>query len=247
MNTQPGAGLDPQEDILLQPESLKEIFAKITKRPKRQYTQQEIDEARGNLAFMNDRVFMVTFENNKNNHIVTGIVNTLRKIHALPDIPMIEWTKVQDPSLLDVLGRGMIGDLLGGGQQINITIEAQKDGQAGFAVRGTITSSNAMRVQFSPGDDFTEAPDVIGINILGFNLPELTFNKMFFSRIVRAEYESREPFLADKYSDYYIELPKLNDWKKADLPEEYHDLWDLCVVCRAKVKDHEEGAPVRRT
>jgi hypothetical protein len=73
-----------------------------------------------------------------------------------------------------VLGRGMIGDLLGWGEAINITLD------------------------------------------------------------------SRIPFLDDKYSDYYIELPKMDDIKKEDLPEEYHDLWDICCIFRTKMKDMEE-------
>ncbi|MCL1916878.1 MAG: Rpn family recombination-promoting nuclease/putative transposase [Peptococcaceae bacterium] len=207
-------------------ELLDHALAQITKQPKRRYSQQEIDEARGNLALMNDRVFMVTFCDNKNNPIITGIVNALRKIHALAPIPPIERTTVQNVSLIDVLGRGMIGDLLGKGAFINIAIEVQKGAQNDYAVRGTLTSSNAMRTHFKPGDTFTEAPDVIGINILGFALPELANRKMFCSRIIRAEYESKEPFLAEKYSDYYIELPKQDTWTKESLPEAYHDLWD---------------------
>ena len=87
------------------------------------------------------------------------------------------------------------------------------------------------------GDDFAEAPDVIAINILGFRLPQLKHRKEFVSLIIRAEYDSKIPFLDDKYSDYYIELPKMDDMKKEDLPEAYHDLWDLCQVFRAKMKD----------
>ncbi|MDR2737028.1 MAG: Rpn family recombination-promoting nuclease/putative transposase, partial [Gracilibacteraceae bacterium] len=224
----------------LDDELLDNALAQITSQPKRQYTRQEIDEARGNLALMNDRVFMVTFCDNKNNFIITGIVNALRKIHALDPIPPIERTTIQNVSLVDVLGRGMIGDLFGEGAFINIAVEVQKEAQKDYAVRGTLTSGNAMRTHFKPGDTFSEAPDVIGINILGFALPELENRKMFCSRIVRAEYESREPFLADKYSDYYIELPKQDDWTKDSLPEEYHDLWDLCCIFRAKTKDLEE-------
>ena len=32
----------------------------------------------------------------------------------------------------------------------------------------------------------------------------------------------------------------MDDMKKEDLPEEYHDLWDLCCIFRAKIKDLEE-------
>ena len=231
---------EQNKNILLQAESFDEALIKLTNLPKRQYSQQEIDEARKNLALMNDRVFMATFINNKNNHIITGTANAVRKIHAVAPIPPIEQTRVQDLSLLDVLGRGMVGDLTGWGKLISIAIEAQNKKQDGYAVRGTLTASNAMRVNFNIGDDYTEAPDVITINFLDFRLPELQNRKMFCSRIVNAEYESRETFLADKYSTYYIELPKIDDFKKSDLPKEYHDLWDLCCIFRAKINEHEE-------
>ena len=97
-----------------------------------------------------------------------------------------------------------------------------------------------MRVNFNIGEDYTEAPDVVTINFLNFKLPELKNRKMFCSRIINAEYESREPFLADKYSTYYVELPKMNNLKKADLPKEWYDLWDLCCIFKVKIKEHEE-------
>ena len=228
------------QKTLLRAAGLDEALIQIQAQPKRQYTQQEIDEARNNLALMNDRVFLVTFMDNKNNHIITGIADSVRKIHALPPIPQVQQTKVQNISILDVLGRGMIGDLLGWGESINIALEVQKGRQAGYAVRGTLTSSNAMRFGFNIGNDFTNAPDVIGINILGFRLPQLEHRKEFVSRIIRSEHDSKEPFLADKYSDYYIELPKMDDWKKSDLPEAYYDLWDVCCIFKAKIKEHEE-------
>lgn len=189
---------------------------------------------------MNDRVFMATFAGNKNNPIVQGIANAARKIHAVAPIPPIEQTRIQDLSLFDILGRGMVGDLTGWGKLISIAIEAQNKKQDGYAVRGTLTTSNAMRINFNIGDDYTEAPDVITINFLDFKLPELKTRKMFWSRIVNAEYESRETFLADKYSTYYIELPKMDNFKKADLSKEYYDLWDLCCIFRAKISEHEE-------
>ena len=229
--------LEKQEQ---QAETLDETIIQITGQAKRQYTQQEIDEARQNLALMNDRVFLAHFIDNKNNHIITGLADAARKIHALPSIPQVQRTTVQNVSLFDVLGRGMIGDLLGWGEAINIALEVQKGRQEGYAVRGTLTSSNAMRTGFNMGDDFMEAPDVIGINILGFRLPQLSHRKEFVSRIVRAEYDSKIPFLDDKYSDYYIELPKMDDWTKETLHEEYHDLWDICCIFRAKIKDMKE-------
>jgi len=189
---------------------------------------------------MNDRVFLAHFIDNKNNHIITGLANAARKIHALPPIPQVQNTAVQNISLFDVLGRGMIGDLLGWGEAINIALEVQRGKQDGYAVRGTLTSSNAMRTGFNMGDDFTEAPDVIGLNILGFRLPQLAHRKEFVSRIIRSEYDSKVSFLDDKYSDYYIELPKMDDIEKEKMFEEYHDLWDICCIFRAKIKDMEE-------
>ena len=240
MDKEPIGAAEQIKNMLAQAGSVSEALAWLTNRTKRQYTEQEIEEARGNLALMNDRVFLGTFSDNKNNHIITEIVNALRRIHGSDEIPPIERTTVQNVSLADVLGRGMVGDLLGEGRLINIAVEVQKGSQEGYAVRGTITSGNAMRVQFNTGDSFAEAPDVIGINILGFRLPELKSRGMFCSRIVRAEYESRETFLADKYSDFYIELPKMDDFTKEKLPKEYHDLWDLCCIFRAKIKEYEE-------
>ena len=133
-------------------ESLDEALIQITRQPKRQYSQQEIDEARQNLALMNDRVFLAHFIDNKNNHVITGLADAARKIHKLPPIPQVQRTVVQSVSLLDVLGRGMIGDLLGWGEAINIALEVQKGKYDGYAVRGTLTSSNAMRTGFNVGD-----------------------------------------------------------------------------------------------
>ena len=226
--------------MLSQDQVLSEAFAQISGLSKRQYSQQEIDEARGNLALMNDQVFMMVFADNKNNHILTEIVNALRKIHGLALIPPILRTMIQEVTLLDVLGRGMVADLMGEGRQINIAVEIQKGSQADYAVRGTISSGNVMRRQFNAGDEFTEAPDVIGVNILGFKLTELEKNRMFCARIVRSDYDTKATFLADKYSDYYVELPKMDNWTKIDLPEQYHELWEFCSILRAKIKDQEE-------
>ena len=55
------------DEALSQANSLDETLALLTSQPKRQYTEHEIEEARGNLALMNDRVFLVTFIDNKNN------------------------------------------------------------------------------------------------------------------------------------------------------------------------------------
>jgi len=227
-------------NALIQENNIDEVLAQIIKQPKQKYSQEEIDEARDNLMLMNDRVFFVTFTDNKNNHIIEALTNALRKIHKLLPIPPIKKTTVQNATLLDILGHGMVGDLLGEANMLNITLEAQKEKQGGYAVRGILTSSNAMRLQFNSGDNYTEAPDVIGINILGFRLPELAGEEMFCSRITRSVYDSGKPFLADKYSDYFIELPKMDNWSKSTLPEEYHDLWDICCIFKTKIKDMKE-------
>ena len=105
----------------------------ITAQPKRKYTQEEIDTARENLALMNDRVFLAHFIDNKNNHVITALADAVRNIHTLPPISQVEKTIVQNISLLDILGRGMIGDLLGLGEAINIALEVQKGKQDGYA------------------------------------------------------------------------------------------------------------------
>ena len=240
MDNKPGTKTEQIETILSQADCFNDALVLLTNQPKHQHTQQEIEEARGNLALMNDRVFLMTFIDNINNHIVTSIADAVRKIHNIIPIPPIEQTRVQDLSLFDVLGRGMIGDLTGWGKLISIAIEAQTQKQVGYAIRGTLTAGNAMRINFNAGEDYADAPDAITINILDFRLPELKIRKMFCSRIVRAEYESRETFLAEKYSEYYIELPKMDSYTKAELPEEYHDLWDLCCIFRAKINEQEE-------
>ena len=78
----------------LQSETIDQVVMQITSQPKRQYTQAEIDEARQNLALMNDRVFLAHFIDNKNNHAITGLADAVRKIHALPPIPQVQTTHV---------------------------------------------------------------------------------------------------------------------------------------------------------
>ncbi|MCL1883080.1 MAG: PD-(D/E)XK nuclease family transposase [Defluviitaleaceae bacterium] len=243
MDTEPINHNEPYEKILSQTASLDDILIQIAQNlgiADHKFTKEEIEEARGNLSPMNDRVAMVTFADNKNNHIITGTVNALRKIHNVIPIPPIEQTWLQELSLPDVLGRGMIADMISEGWQINVATEIQKGSQADFAVRGTLSSSNIMRRQFKSGEDFSEAPDTIGVYILGFNLPELADEKMFVSRIVRANYDSGKHFLADKYSDFYIELEKVSNWKKSELPEQYHEIWDICMILKTKIKDQED-------
>jgi hypothetical protein len=97
-----------------------------------------------------------------------------------------------------------------------------------------------MRRQFKPSDDYAKAPDTIGVYVLGFNLPELADEKMFVSRIVRANYDSGKHFLPDKYSDYYIELTKHSKFEKSELSAEHHEIWEICVILKTKIKDQED-------
>jgi len=233
----------PYESILSQTASLDDILIQISDNlgiTDHEFTHEEIEEARGNLSPMNDRVAAVTFAETKNNHIITGIADNLKKIYDEPPIPPIERTFLQELSLPDVLGRGMIADMISEGWRINVATEIQKGSQADFAIRGTLSSSNIMRRQFSMGYDYSEAPDAIGIYILGFNLPQFAHKKEFITRIVRVDYDTGEHFLAEKYSDFYIELDKLKNWKKSDLNKKYHELWDLCVILNTKIKDQDE-------
>ena len=204
------------------------------------FTHEEIEAARGNLSPMNDRVAAVIFADNKNNHIITGIADNLKKIYDEPPIPPIERTFLQELTLPDVLGRGMIADMISEGWRLNIATEIQKGSQADFAVRGTLSSSNIMRRQFNMGNDYSQAPDVMGIYILGFNLPQFIHKKEFVTRIVRTDYDTGEHFLAEKYSDFYIELSKIKNYKKECLPKRYHELWDLCIILSTKIKNQEE-------
>jgi hypothetical protein len=238
VNTEPTDGI--VENILSQADNINEALAQISSLPQRQYTQQEIIKARGNFSLMYDRVFAATFIDNNNNDMLTNWINAMRKIHELGNIPSIINTKVQQLSLYDILGRGMVGDLLGEAYRLNATVEAQRKPQKGYAIRGTLTSSNAMHNQFNQGDDYMEAPDVIGINLCGFRVPELEKNPMFCARVARFDVDTKEPFLIDKYSDYYIQFPKMQGVKKVDLPEQYHELWDMCLLIKAKVKDYDE-------
>ena len=45
---------------------------------------------------MNDRVFLAHFIDNKNNHVITGLVDAAMKVRALSPIPQVQSTIVQD-------------------------------------------------------------------------------------------------------------------------------------------------------
>ncbi|MCL2016655.1 MAG: PD-(D/E)XK nuclease family transposase [Defluviitaleaceae bacterium] len=219
--------------------TLIEIHRDIKNLPEIIYTQEEIDKARDELTLMNHRVFMGTFADNKHNNVITNLIGGVRQLHKLPPIPPIENTQVENPDIYDIIRRQMFSDLSGTGNLISIILEIQAQAQAGYAARGIITTGNAMRKDFKIGDDYTKAPDVVTVHLLGFRLPELKGIKNFCSRIINAEYESGRPFLAEKYSTYFVELPKMPK-TKAKLPKEYHTLWDFCHIFKTKMKNLEE-------
>ena len=220
-------------------QTLLEIYEHIKNLPDVKYSQEELDKLRDELTLMNNRVFAKTFADNKLNHVITDLTGSVRLIHEMPSIPPIEDTHVEDTDIYDIILKKMISDLSGTGNLISLIIEAQGQKQAGYAARAIITTGNAMRKGFKIGDDYTKSPDVITIHFLGFRLPELEGTKNFCSRIIHSEYESGKPFLADKYSTYFVELPKMPK-TKAKLPQEYHLLWDFCHIFRTKTKNLEE-------
>jgi len=133
----------------------------------------------------------------------------------------------------------MIADLVGANTGLNVSVEVQRDEEEGFAVRSSVSSSNVMREGLEAGSNYTKVRDTIGINILNFELPELSNKKDFFTRIVRADYDTGEHFLADKFSDYYLELPKLPKTKE-NLSEDKKELWELCTILKTKLGKIEE-------
>ncbi|MCL1996089.1 MAG: PD-(D/E)XK nuclease family transposase, partial [Defluviitaleaceae bacterium] len=117
--------------------------------------------------------------------------------------------------------------------------ESQLGAQRDYGIRSLITMANVMREGLKRGDKYADAKDVIGINFLGFGLKELAYNENFVTRIVYSDYHNKVGFLTDKYSNYYVELPKLPKNKKG-LPENYHDIWDITKALKTKFKDYEE-------
>ena len=215
-----------------------EILEILEYQPK-EYTQEELQERKQRLTLMSDRLFEVVFANNKNNEIIEEIINAVRKIHELPKIPQVENIIVQKATLDDLLGRKMTADLVGYSESLNITVEVQREKQEAFAVRAILSSSNVMKKGFEIGQGYFQAPDVIGLNILGFRLPELEQETSFCSRIVRANYDTGKLFLADKYSEYFIEMPKLPKTIQ-EVSEEYRNLWEICVVLKSQAKNYGE-------
>ena len=202
------------------------------------YTQEELEARKQELTLMSDRLTEMVFADNKNNELIAGILNAARKIHTMPQVDKINRSVVQKSNLKEFHGKKMEADIAAYGQSINIAIEVQKEPQKGYAVRSVLSSGNMQKDEFQEGQGYTQAPDIIGLNILGFRLPELKNTDSFCSRIVRANYDTKEPFLADKYSDYFIELPKMP--KTIDeVPKEYRELWEICLAMKTKVKDYD--------
>ena len=203
-------------------------------------TKKEFDEKVGKLSLMNARMIQGVFSENKNNHLVLGIVNEIRKIHGLGPATAITNTVVENLSpVRSIFERNMTADLIGTGNKINLAVEVQNQSQEDYAIRGTVSSSNQMKTNFEPGKGFGEAPDVFGINILGFNLQELINDKNFLSIVTRVNKGTGEYFLENKYSDYYICLPKMAKDRK-NVQNEYRELWDICMAFKSEVKKYDE-------
>jgi len=225
----------------------KALFEYLRTHPEPRYSPEKLEKKRMEVTLMNDRVFEGVFGDNKNNDLLAQILSELRKIHGLPIIPKVLSSHVQNSSIYDVLfGRRMIADLVGDAEKeiamprLNFTVEVQAEPEDGFAIRGTISSANVMRLGFEKGMSYLLAPDVIGISILGFKLPELLYTNEFCTRIVRTNYDAPTNFfLADKYSEYYLEMPKLK--KKEQFQKKYHELWEICKVFKDNVIEQEEA------
>ena len=159
-----------------------------------------------------NRVFEAIFSNNRNNLLLTEIINAMRKIHKLPPITRVVNSRVQNPSLMEVLlGRKMIED--------------------------AETPSLTIDVQVEP---YALAPYIISINVLGYNLPALLYSNEFCTCIVQTNYDAPENFfMANKYSEYYCELLKLKE--KEQFAEKYHELREICKVFEYNTKKQDEG------
>jgi len=215
-------------------------ISKIKKIKSKQLTSEQKKEVIQNLSLMNDKVLEIVFANEQNKSIMEDIANSLRKIHSLPSIPPIKSIIVQKSTIKgNIFGKKMVADITGKGVGIAIAFEAQKRKQIDFAVRGTISASNITRDGLLAGEKYELAPMAIGINIIDFLMPELSNAPSFCSRIVRANYDTGEHFLAEKYSEYYIELPKLPK-DKNEVPKQYQELWEICLIFKSKLKEYKE-------
>jgi hypothetical protein len=203
-------------------------------------TEAQLKEKAGRLSLMNARMIQGIFQDNRNNHLILGIINEIRKVHGLEPATAITNAVVESLSpVRSIFERNMTADLIGTGNKINVALEVQKEKQEDYAVRGTVSSSNQMKTNFEPGKNFGEAPDVFGINILGFNLPELESDKNFLSIITRVNKNTGEYFLEEKYSDYYICLPKMDKDRNKVLNNQ-KELWDICLAFKTEINKYSE-------
>ena len=204
-----------------------------------------LERKKQELTIMNDTLAKKIFYNDNNKHLLAGIANAIRKIYNLPDVSEISKVTVQKISITkEFFEKDMISDVVGTaeknkGDHINIAMEIQNRKQDGYSSRSVLSSSNATRDDFLTGENYTNAPDVMSINVLGFNLPELSYKNSFCTRIVRADYDTGEHFLADKYSDFFLELRK-TPVTIDKLPGKYHDLWEICKAINCKAKDYDK-------
>ena len=228
------------------------FYASVLKRLREAgFTKQQRDRKRADISLMNDRLVEAMFINNKNNGIITDAANVFRRVYKLPPIPAITSTVTQKSSAgSHYWKRKMIADLLSQSKIptkkegilrsiFNLTVEMQSDLQDGFDVRAILSFGNALREDWVMGYGYPQAPDTMGIYILGHNLPRFEYKKEFYTQIVNVDRDyPKKLFLEEKYSNFFVELPKLK--KKADWGEELHELWDLCAVFKHKLSEYDE-------
>ena len=210
------------------------------------FSKAEIETRKAKLTPLNDTIFEHIFAKKRNYLIATEIVNSIYEVYGLPKIGLIEKAKVQKStvhtSFLDgntIENKKMVGDFVGRSGNLTISIEGQSRKQEDYDIRSVLTSSNVMREGLKRGKRYKTSRDVIGINILGFKMPSLSYKKDFLTRIVRSDYDMKIHFLAEKYSDYYLELPKLPK-EKESVKENYVLIWEMCKAFSVKYKNLEE-------
>ena len=217
----------------------------------RVYTAQEKADMRAKATLITDSVTEAAFNDNKGNDLLAGLANSIRRPFEFPLIAKVSNSAVHRPSAHEILtGHKMFADVVGDGEKfdnagaVNISMEVQEEKQQGFAERGTISPANVMQKNFDKGAKYTHAPDVMGINILGFRLPRLDYTKHFCTGLAYADLKHPgQFFLAEKYNNFFIELTKMT--RKRNFPadlfgEEFRELWEICKMFKSNMKQQEE-------
>jgi len=148
----------------------------------KKHTPEEIAGTKARATLITNRVTEAVFNDNKGNDLLMGIANSIRRPFGFPLISRVTNTAVhRSSSYYSFLGHKMYADLTSDAEKVmdedegtignvTITTEVQEREQESFAVRGTISQANAMQKNFAEGASYTNAPDVMGISILGNRL-----------------------------------------------------------------------------